>query len=221
MLPYAAWLASQRLPPPRPDGSTPLSVVRAVAKDARVLRLAGIWTLSAALEAPFFGFLLANLDESGRASAAAATVLVVAVIGGGMATYAALAVVHRPFSARWQLVGSSAALALTTVVMVATPWIPVIGLAGVGFGVSTALLWVTLQATTYRLRPGQVGTTQAVISGLSTVSVTIPPVVGVVADRLGLGAAMWLFVLAPLGILLLALTSRGRSEGEGCDSVRA
>jgi hypothetical protein len=70
------------------------------------------------------------------------------------------------------------------------------------------LLWVALQATTYRLRPGQVGTTQAVISGLSTVSVTIPPLVGVAADRLGLGAAMWLFTLAPVGILLIAVTIR-------------
>jgi hypothetical protein len=89
----------------------------------------------------------------------------------------------------------------------------VVGLAGVGFGAAGALLWVALQATTYRLRPGQVGTTRAVISGLSTVSVTIPPLVGVAADRLGLGTAMWLFTLAPVGILLLALTGR--------DAVRA
>jgi predicted MFS family arabinose efflux permease len=212
MLAYAAWLAAQPLPPPRPDGSTPWSVVRAVAKDARVLRVAAIWALSAALEAPFLGFLIANLEETRDVSAAAATALVVAVVAGGMATYAALAVVRRPFSTRSRLVLASVGLVVTTVVMVGAPWTAVVGLAGVGFGAAGALLWVALQATTYRLRPGQVGTTQAVISGLSTVSVAIPPVVGVAADRLGLATAMWLFVLAPVGILLIALTARETSR---------
>jgi hypothetical protein len=129
-----------------------------------------------------------------------------------MATYAALAVVRRPFSTRSRLVLASVGLVVTTVVMVGAPWTAVVGLAGVGFGAAGALLWVALQATTYRLRPGQVGTTQAVISGLSTVSVAIPPVVGVAADRLGLATAMWLFVLAPVGILLIALTARETSR---------
>jgi len=212
MLAYAAWLAGQCLPPPRPDGSTPWSVVRAVAQDARVLRLAALWALSAALDAPFIGFLIANLEETRDVSAAAATALVVAVVAGGMATYAALAVVRRPFSTRSRLVFASIGLLVTIVVMVGAPWTAVVGLAGVGFGAAGALLWVALQATTYRLRPGQVGTTQAVISGLSTVSVTIPPLVGVAADRLGLGTATWLFVLAPVGILLLALTARETSR---------
>jgi hypothetical protein len=90
----------------------------------------------------------------------------------------------------------------------------VVGLAGVFFGAAAALLWVALQAAVFRLRPGQVGTTQAVVSGLSTLSVVVPPLVGVAADRVGLGAAMWLFALAPAAILLLVLTSResGRSR---------
>jgi predicted MFS family arabinose efflux permease len=208
MLAYAGWLAAQRLPPPRPDGSTPWSMARAVAKDARVLRLAAIWALSAALDAPFLGFLIANLEETRRVSTATAAALVVAVVTGGMATYAVLAVVRRPVSTRSRFVLGSSGLLVTTVVMVGAPWTPVVALAGVGFGAAGALLWVALQATTYRLRPGQVGTTQAVISGLSTVSVTIPPLVGVAADRLGLGAAMWLFTLAPVGILLIAVTIR-------------
>jgi predicted MFS family arabinose efflux permease len=208
MVAYAAWLAVQRLPPPRPRGSTPWSVVRAVARDRRVLRLAGIWTLSAALEAPFLAFLIANLEETRHVSAVAATALVVAVVGGGMATYAVLAVVRRPFSAHSRFVVASVGLLVATVVMVGAPWMAVIGVAGAGFGAAGALLWVELQATTYRLRPGQVGTTRAVISGLSTVRIAIPPLIGVAADRLGLATGMWLFVLAPVGILVLALTKR-------------
>jgi predicted MFS family arabinose efflux permease len=208
MLAYAAWLATQRLRPPRPDGSTPWSVVRGVVTDGRVLRVTAIWALSAALEAPFFGFLIANLEQTRNVSAAAATALVVAVVVGGMVTYAALAAVRRPSSTRSPFVLASLGLLVATVVMVGVPSTAVIGLAGVGFGVATALLWVELQLTTYRLRPGQVGTTQAVVSGLSTVSVAVPPLIGVAVDRLGLAAGMWLFVLAPVGILLIALTMR-------------
>jgi hypothetical protein len=102
--------------------------------------------------------------------------------------------------------------------MIGAPSVVVVAVAGVGFGVSTAVLWVALQAAVLRLRPGQVGTTQAVISGLSTVGVAVPPLVGLAADRIGLGASMWLFVLAPVGILLLAATSRA---DEGAKAVRA
>lgn len=212
MLGYAAWLGAQPLPPPRPDGSTPWSVVRAVAGDVRVLRLAGIWALSAVLEAPFIGFLIANLEQTRHVAAATATALVVSVVVGGMVTYATLAVVRRPFSARSRFVVGSIALLITTVVMVSAPWTPVVALAGIGFGAATAVLWVALQTSTFRLRPGQVGTTQAVISGLSTARIAIPPLIGLAADRVGLAAGMWLFVLAPVGILVLALTSREASR---------
>jgi hypothetical protein len=88
----------------------------------------------------------------------------------------------------------------------------VIALAGAGFGAAIALLWVTLQAMTLRLRPGQVGTTQAAVSGLATVGIVLPPLIGAAADRLGLSEAMWLFALAPAGILLLVLTARTTSR---------
>jgi hypothetical protein len=40
----------------------------------------------------------------------------------------------------------------------------------------------------------------------------IPPLIGVAADRLGLGAAMWLFALAPAAVVLLVLTGEGRDR---------
>jgi hypothetical protein len=98
------------------------------------------------------------------------------------------------------------------VVMVATRWPAAIALAGVGFGAATALLWVTLQGITLRLRPRQAGTTQAAVSGLATVGVALPTLIGMAADGLGLGPAMWLFALAPAAILLLALTVRETSR---------
>jgi predicted MFS family arabinose efflux permease len=212
MLAYAAWLTMQRLPPPRPDGSTPWSVMRAVGRDVRVWRLAAIWALSALLEMPYLGFLIATLEETRGVSAAVATLLVVSVFAGGIATYAALAVVSRQFSERSRFVVASIGLLVTTVLMLAAPWALAVSVVGIGFGAATALLWVALQSASFRLRPGQVGTTQAVISGLSTVRIVIPPLIGVAADRLGLGAAMWLFVLSPAAIVLLVLTDKGRDR---------
>jgi MFS family permease len=186
--------------------------VRDVIGDRRVLRLAAIWLLTAALDEPFFGFLIANLEGTRRVSTATATALVVSVVVGGMATYAALAVMRRRFSGRARFIAGSLGLLATTVIVVGAPWTAVIALAGVGFGAASALLWVALQSTTLRLRPGQVGTTQAVISGLATAGIVIPPLIGVAADRLGLGAAMWLIVLAPAAVVVLVLTDKGRDR---------
>jgi FSR family fosmidomycin resistance protein-like MFS transporter len=208
MLAYAGWLAAQRLPPPRADGSTPWSVVRRVVTDRRVLKVTAIWALSGALDAPFLGFLVAHVEQTHNVPAAGATALVIAVVVGGMATYAALAAIGSQFSTRTRFVSASVGLATATVVMVSAPWTALVAFAALGFGAAGALLWVALQATTYRLRPGEVGTTQAVVSGLSTVNVGLPPLVGLAVDRLGLATGMWLFVLAPAGILLIALTMR-------------
>ena len=212
MLGYAGVLAAQPLPPPQPDGSTPWSVARAVLGDTRVIRLAAIWALIALLDEPFLGFLIANLEETHGVSAAVATALVGAIVAGGIVTYTLLAAARRSFSARSRLTAASIGLLGAVVVMVATPWPAAIALAGVGFGAAIALLWVTLQGITLRLRPRQAGTTQAAVSGLATVGVALPPLIGMAADGLGLGPAMWLFALAPAAILLLALTVRETSR---------
>jgi len=212
MLGYAGVLAAQPLPPPQPDGSTPWSVARAVLGDTRVIRLAAIWALIALLDEPFLGFLIANLEETHGVSAAVATALVGAIVAGGIVTYTLLAAARRSFAARSRLTAASIGLLGAVVVMVATPWPAAIALAGVGFGAATALLWVTLQGITLRLRPRQAGTTQAAVSGLATVGVALPPLIGMAADGLGLGPAMWLFALAPAAILLLALTVRETSR---------
>jgi hypothetical protein len=122
--------------------------------------------------------------------------------------YTVLAAGRRPLDMRARLAAGAIGVLVTTAVMVAAPWPAVIALGGMGFGAAIGLVWATLLTTTLRLRPGQVGTTQAVISGLSTVRVAIPPLIGLAADRLGLGTAMWLFALAPVFILLLVVTSR-------------
>jgi len=212
MLAYAGVLAAQSLPAPHPDGSTPWSMARAVLGDTRVVRLAAIWALVTLLDEPLLGFLIANLEETHEVSAAAATALVGPIVAGGMVTYTLLGATRLSVSVRSRLNAASIGLLVTVLVMVAAPWPAVVALAGVGFGSSMALLWVTLLAMTLRLRPGQVGTTQAAVSGLATVGIVFPPLIGMAADRLGLGTAMWLFALAPAAILVLVLTARETSR---------
>lgn len=208
MLVYAAALAAQPLPPPRPDGLRPWSAVAAVVRDSRVLRLAAIWTFVAALDEPFLGFLIANLQETRGVSAAAATALAGSIVVGEIVAYTSLAASTRLQAARPRLVVAAVGLFVTAVVMVGSPWTAAVALAGLGFGAASALTWMTVQVTVLRLRPGQVGTTQAVVSGLSTVGIVIPPLIGVAADRLGLAAGLWLYACVPLGIVLLVLTGR-------------
>ena len=212
MLGYAGWLARQHLPPPRPDGSTPWSSLVAVMRDSRVLRLAAMWTFIAALDEPFLGFLIATFQDTRGFSAAAATLLAGSIVLGGIAAFTVLAATTRQREPRRRPVVAAVGLLLTAVVMVGAPWTPVIALAGFGFGAATAVTWVTIQVTVLRLRPGQVGTTQAVVSGLSTAGIVIPPLVGVAADRLGLTAGMWLYASVPAAIVLLVLTDKGRDR---------
>jgi hypothetical protein len=164
------------------------------------------------LDEPFLGFLIANLEETRGHSGAAATALAGTVVVGSIGAFGALAAARRSFSVRSRFIAGSLGLLATTLIVVGTPWTAVIALAGIGFGASAALLWAALQSTTFRLRPGQVGTTQAVISGLATSGIVIPPLIGVAADRLGLGTAMWLFALAPAAVVLLVLTDKGRDR---------
>src|SRR5262249_52887090 len=95
MLAYARRLPAPPLPRPQPDGSTPWSVARAGLGAVRGLRLAVFWPRRAALDEPFLGFLIAHLEKTHHVSRAAATGLVVSVVAGATATYAALAVVPR------------------------------------------------------------------------------------------------------------------------------
>lgn len=77
--------------------------------------------------------------------------------------------------------------------------------AAAAFVVSVGLNlgWLALQHRSLTLRPGQVGATKAVMAGVAFGGFWIPAAIGMVADRAGLGPAMWTFVL--LGGLVAAL----------------
>jgi MFS family permease len=201
MLGYAIVLARQSLPRPHPDGSTPWSIVRAVTSDRRVWRLAAALGLLTALDEPFVGFLIASFETRGL-SAGAATALAGSIVVGSIAGFAALAVRGDSLRARAAVLGA-AGLVVSSVVLVVAPWIVVVAVAGFVFGVGVALVWVVLQAAVLRLRPGQAGTTEAVVSALASFEIAIPPLIGVGADAFGLSAAMWIYTALTVVLLLI------------------
>jgi FSR family fosmidomycin resistance protein-like MFS transporter len=201
MLGYAVVLGRQPLPPPRPDGSTPWSVVRAVTTDRRVWRVAAALGLLTALDEPFLGFLISSFETRGL-SAGAATALAGSIVVGSIAGFAALAVRGDALRNRAAVLGS-AGLVGSSMVLVAAPWPVVLAIAGFVFGAGIALVWVVLQATVLRLRPGQAGTTEAVVAALASFEIAIPPLIGVAADAVGLPGAMWIYVAVTVAMLVI------------------
>jgi fucose permease len=66
------------------------------------------------------------------------------------------------------------------------------------------------KAQAYRSLPGQSGTVNAVSSLFSPVTYALPLLLGLVADRWGLGVTLLLLVGEPAGMLLLALAAPGQ-----------
>ena len=70
---------------------------------------------------------------------------------------------------------------------------------------ASAIFWTRLQARILGLRPGQPGTTAAVVGYLAMPGALVPLVAAAAADHLGLGAALAVYVAVAL---LLAVGHR-------------
>ena len=216
MLGYAAVLARQPLPAPAPDGTSPWSIARAVLADRRVWVLALALGLLSTLDEPFLGFLIASIEARGT-SVAVATALAGSIVVGSIAGFTLLAAWGERVRDRAGVLGAGAILA-AAVVLVAVP-VPVIVVpAGIGFGAGVALVWVVLQAAVLRLRPGQAGTTEAVVSLLASFELLVPPLIGVAADAAGLDRAMWCYVAISLLLLVVLAGSSLRRWTTGSAS---
>jgi hypothetical protein len=219
MLGYAAWLGTQPLP--RPDRTAgahaPWAGVRAVLADRRVRRLAVINAAEDVVDFSFLGFLtLFLVGERGFTAAGAAAMVAVALAGVALG-FLALAVKPAALDARRTFVATSAVriVGIAALALVAQPF--VIGVAAFALGVTGAVLWVRLQASMLQARPGQTGTTYAVIATLSLPALAIPPLFGAVADGFGLTAGLALYALLPAVVLAVALAS-GSSLGPCSES---
>lgn len=87
--------------------------------------------------------------------------------------------------------------------MIVAPVLPLQLVAAATFGLAGAVFWSILQATFLSLRPGQAGTSQAVISTIGLLGVGFPTVVGAVADAFGLAIGLSLYVLVAASLVPL------------------
>nr|MBA2624788.1 hypothetical protein [Acidimicrobiia bacterium] len=64
--------------------------------------------------------------------------------------------------------------------------------------------WLAVQHRTLVLRPGQAGTTKAVVSNIELAAFGVPIAIGAIADRAGLPTAVATYVLLGAALALLA-----------------
>jgi hypothetical protein len=214
---YAAVLAVQHLPRPQPadEPSSAVADVRSCLRDRRVWLLALVSLLFDTLDEPFLGFAIAFLEVDRGQSHAVAVLVGGSVLVGGVLGAGAIALgLAGPRILRPGRLPVAPALVLAGSVLgiVVAPTIPLQVLFGVASGVSSAMFWTTVQARILGLRPGQPGTTAAVVGYLSLPSALWPLAAAAVADRFGLQAALGIYVVTAVATAVAAATFRSEEQ---------
>jgi hypothetical protein len=109
------------------------------------------------------------------------------------------------------LLASVTAMTLGAVIIPITPLLPVVALGIFAASVGLSLAWLALQHRSLTLRPGQVGTTQAVLGAIEFAGFWIPVAIGAIADHAGLGAAVATYGLIGVALMGLARASSLRT----------
>lgn len=207
MLGYGVWLASQRFPPPhsRDDDTHAGHDLLAVLTDGRVLLMAVMMGLFALLDEPLLAFLIAYLDEVAGRGPGMAVLLSTGALVGGLIGYGLAERLIPDDTPGVVLAPSALAAALSLPVLAFGPqaWVVVAG--GLAFGVSGAIFYTALQSLVLTLRPGQAGSTGAVVSVIGLAGAGFPALVGWTSDQWGLGAGLGLYVAVPALLLILTL----------------
>lgn len=207
---FGIWLGAQPLPPPPADGATPLRAVREVLGDRRVWWCAAFLGVGVTLDAPFLGFVVELFARDG-AGTTVAPIVVGAVVVGGTLGFLGCSMLRVPLRGDIALVVACFSEIASVSAMLFVPNVVVVCLGAFAFGAAGAVVWLVMQAMVLRLRPGQAGTTWAVVWTLSLPNVLVAPLVGALADRVGLSSAIGLYALVPAAMLLL-LVARPREE---------
>lgn len=206
MVAYGLTLATRPLPRPAPpdEEQSALAALLAVARDRRVIVAGLLVGVIVAFDDTFIGFAMAYLI-TGDMSPVVATVATGAGMAGGVV---AAAWASRTNGRRVGLRTCAWALAAGVLLLVAVPTVVTAAVAMALVGAAVNLAWIILQARYMTLRPGQVGTTSAVAEAIAQIGVTTPLLTGLLADKAGLPAAMWLYVA--IAVVFVASTHRAR-----------
>jgi FSR family fosmidomycin resistance protein-like MFS transporter len=210
---YGFGLAATPLPPPArgpdpagdgdDDDGPRWPRLGAVLRDPAVWALGLIGLLMLPFDEPLVGFTIALLEQDRGASAAAATVVAFVGIAGGVLAFTVLARRLEEVDDGRLLVGAVLAMAGGATTIAVVPVLPVVAVAALLASVGLILAWLATQHRSLTLRPGQVGTTTAVLGMIESTGMWIPLAIGAVADHAGLTSAVGCF--GGLGLLMLAV----------------
>ena len=109
------------------------------------------------------------------------------------------------------LTGSVVVMAAGAVIIAVVPVLAVVAVAGLVTAIGLSLAWLAMQHRSLLLRPGQVGTTNAVIGAIESTGAWLPLAIGALADRAGLTWAVGSFGVVGAVLVLLSLWDGRRS----------
>lgn len=197
MVAYGVLLATRPLPRPVPgdEEQSAFGALMSVVRDRRVIVAGLLVAVIVVFDDTFIGFAVAYLITGNDMSPALATVATGAGLTGGVA---AAAWASRTRRRRVGLRTCSIALAAGVFLLVLAPTVVTAAIAMALVGAAVNLAWIILQARYMTLRPGQAGATSSVAEAVAQIGVTTPLVIGLLADHVGLGPAMWLYCAVAL-----------------------
>jgi predicted MFS family arabinose efflux permease len=214
---YGVALARAPLPPPsgreeaEDDEPAGRPGLRAVLRDPAVWVVGVIGLLMVPFDEPLVGFTIALLEQDRGASAAAATIVAFVGVSGGVVAFAVLARRFEHVADHRLLLWSVVAMTAGAATIAVAPVLPVVAVAAFVAAVGLSLAWLAVQHRSLTLRPGQVGTTKAVLGTIESTGFWIPVAIGALADRAGLTVAVGSFGVVGAAIVALAwLDSRRR-----------
>jgi predicted MFS family arabinose efflux permease len=211
---YGLALTASPLPPPARadgDGDSARRVLAAVIRDPAVWVVGLIGLLMGPFDEPLVGFTIALLEHDRGTSAFVATVVALIGVSGGLLSYTVLARRFERVGDQRLLLGAVTAMAVGAVTIAVMPLLAVLAVAAFATSVGLNLAWLALQHRSLTLRPGQVGTTNAVLGAIEFAGFGIPVAIGALADRAGLAAAVAAFGTLGAGLIGLAWSDLRRA----------
>jgi MFS family permease len=170
---YALALSGAPVPPParaagggEEGGGRPGLV--AVLRDPAVWVMGVIGLLMVPFDEPLVGFTVALLEQDRGASPAVATVVAFIGITGGVLAFTVLARRFEEVDDHRLLTGTVAVMAAGAVTIAVVPVLAVVAVAGLVTAIGLSLAWLAVQHRSLLLRPGQVGTTNAVLGAIQS-----------------------------------------------------
>lgn len=181
-----------------------------------VLRWLALLELSDLLGDVLTGFLALYLvDAAGFSRGAAALALVALTLADLVGNLGLLRLLRSVSGLTYLRLSAVAAVAAFAAFLLLPGLLKLVPL--VGLGLVRAGWYPVLKARLYRELPGRSGMVLTLTGVMSPLGSAAPVAVGLLAGRAGLGAALWLLLLAPAALLLLLPSRPGDPRPVGSD----